>query len=115
MTHPILVQRPDPFGVAGYLGVIPAPTTDDYLRDQARYAFANGFGAGVLIGDNLSCLNCQDTVRPYELHARHGLADDAPLCETHIGHVCGVDANGVRRALAEIAALSPDPACTHGR
>ena len=105
--------RPDPFGVPGYLGVIPADDERQFGRDQARYAFPNGFGAGVLFGGPLSCDVCQSEARPYEMHQTHG--PDMTLCDLPFGHVCGVDAVGVRAWLGKIAALPPADRCDHGR
>ena len=117
MSKHIVTSRPDPFTTPGYLGVIETgPDRDQFGRDQARYAFANGFGAGVLFDGPFSCLTCQDDAHPYELHALHGAQGGDPvLCERYIGHVCGIDAAGVRHWLGEIAALPADAACDHGR
>ena len=106
-----LTDRPDPFGVAGYLGVIPGVPGREFGRDQARYAFPNGFGAGVLFGGPLSCDSCQDEAHPYELHQMHG--PKLVLCDHPFGHICGVDASDVRYWLDKIAALPPAAKCKH--
>ena len=105
--------RPDPFGAPGYLGVVPADDERQFGRDQARYAFPNGFGAGVLFGGSLSCNSCQDDDHPYEMHQMHG--PDMALCDLPFGHICGVDAARVKEWLGKIAALEPVAPCDHGR
>ena len=85
--------------------------------DVAYYRFANGYAAGVLLGDAARpACSVADPGAPFELAVLHGRALHvcyaSPLASDVI---CPLDAVGVRASLAQIAALPRRAGCRHKR
>ena len=135
--------RPDPFDHAGYLGLFDRSAERakyaEFLRstgreaarqgtpggevemspDVAYYEFANGYGAGVLLGSagHLACSSAT-AAYPLEMAVLHG--PGLHLCyRTALtggdATICPLARAGVRRTLDEIAALAPVARCGHQR
>lgn len=126
-------EQPDPFTHEGFIGLLDRSAErasvsrtltsaglDTSLLiiarpDVAYYRFANGWAAGVLLGNaqHPAC-SVASAEQPFEMAVMHGrslkLCRNSPFDEDVI---CPLDTEGVRRQLDQIAALPPQPGCRH--
>ncbi len=136
MTASLLIDPtiPDPFGHDGYRGTLvrsadrqaEAEILGKFDRamtlrvfaspDVAYYRFANGWGAGVLIGtpEHPAC-SVATASKPFEMAVLHGRGRVCYASPITSDTVCPLDAVGVRAVLDEIAALPKRTGCRHKR
>lgn len=123
---------PDPFGRDGYRGTfVRAKEREQEAElfkeggfgmesrvfaspDVAYYRFANGWGAGVLLGslEHPAC-SVATSSKPYEMAVLHGRGKICYASPITADTVCPLDAAGVRGVLDAIAALPRQTGCRH--
>jgi hypothetical protein len=126
-------QAADPFAHDGYLGRLDRSTQRTHLAaliadlevddaqivlatpDVAYYRFGNGWGAGVLIGDeHHPACSLGDAAHPFEMAILHGR--QLYLCRNNAISpevICPLDAAGVNDQLERISALPVQFGCRH--